>query len=59
MDFFLSTPVLAFLAGFLVGWGILPQPEWAKPLIEKAKELFMNLFKKDPPVDPNKPSANT
>lgn len=29
--------LLGFIAGLLVGWNLLPQPEWVKRLVEKVK----------------------
>lgn len=31
---------LGFVAGLLVGWNLLPQPEWVKSLVEKVKAKF-------------------
>lgn len=47
-----------FVFGFLVGWGVLPQPEWAKPLISKLTDLLSGFFNK-PPAPPAPPSSNT
>lgn len=32
--------LLGFVVGLLVGWNLLPQPEWVKSLVEKVKAKF-------------------
>lgn len=64
MDMLFSGPVMWFLFGFACGFGLLPQPEWAKAGIEKLKLLLSSFMKgptptDPPPADPTKPSANT
>lgn len=33
----MMTLFLGFIAGLLVGWNLLPQPEWVKRSVEKLK----------------------
>jgi hypothetical protein len=32
--------LIAFIAGLVIGWNVLPQPLWAKALWEKIVEKF-------------------
>lgn len=49
--------ILMFVAGMVVGWNFLQQPEWVAKLIEKIKAKFSRKPKDDVPVTP--PSSNT
>ena len=31
---------LCFAVGLVIGWNVLPQPQWAKDLYDKAKAKF-------------------
>lgn len=60
----LDSFTIGVLVGVLIGWNVLPQPEWIKPYIGWLTEkgaMLINLFKKPPtpPGPPAPPSANT
>jgi hypothetical protein len=38
--------ILFFIGGLLVGWNLLPQPEWAKNLYDKIRAKIKNLSAK-------------
>lgn len=42
--------ILMFLAGMVVGWNFLPQPEWVANLVAKIKAKFSRKPKDTPPV---------
>lgn len=39
--------VLAFLAGLVVGWNVLPQPAWVKNLYQLAIDKIKGVVNKD------------
>jgi len=49
--------ILGFVVGLIIGWNVLPQPQWAKNLWDK----LMSKFRKQKPEDekpevPEKPA---
>ena len=48
------------MIGFALGWGLVPQPEWAKKYTDMVKSIF-TMFGKGPsdPTPPTKPTSNT
>lgn len=40
------TAIISFAAGLLIGWNVLPQPEWVKKLWDKAEDKVEDLTDK-------------
>lgn len=68
LDLFTSGPVMWFMFGFMVGWGLLQRPAWIEPQLEWLKTKLSSLLsalntqKPTEPVVPvanNAPTANT
>lgn len=55
----LDSVTIAFLVGFVAGWGLVPRPAWIEPYIawitEKSKSVFALWGKTPPPLPPNPP----